>query len=180
VGSPRSGTFNEDGPGSGATTAEGVAEGAESALAREGRTLGAGAAMGAGAAETGGDRLADTSGNGFLYRSAMARACATGSEGSAATSAPAGGVLSTRAGALRFRTGGPGSSDSRATGRGAAVVEPEEDEFEEGDGEADAESEDPEDPPEVGLRFSRGRSGSSSAEPEEDAGGSERSAEEPD
>ena len=93
----------------------------------------------------------------------MARICATGSDASAA-SAPAGGVLSTRAGAFRFSTGGPGSSDSRATGFGAFVVEGElEEEDDESDDELDAE-----DPDEVGLRFRRGRSGSSSLEPEPD------------
>ena len=93
----------------------------------------------------------------------MARICATGSDASAA-SAPAGGVLSTRAGAFRFSTGGPGSSDSRATGLGAFVVEGE---LEDGEDESDDEL-DADEPDEVGLRFRRGRSGSSSFELEEE------------
>lgn len=114
----------------------------------------------------------------------MARIWATGSDASAA-SAPAGGVLSTRAGAFRFRTGGPGSSDSRATCLGALegasplVI------CARGRSEVDDESDDEleaEEPEEVGLRFRRGRSGSSSLEleeeEEEDADLSERSEEE--
>jgi hypothetical protein len=110
----------------------------------------------------------------------MARICATGSD-VAADSAPAGGVLSTRAGAFRFRTGGPGSSDSRATGFGALVVEGdefEEEEFEEEESDEELEADEPD---EVGLRFRRGRSGSSSfeLEEEEDAERSDLSDDEP-
>jgi hypothetical protein len=100
----------------------------------------------------------------------MARICATGSD-AAADSAPAGGVLSTRAAAFRFRTGGPGSSDSRATGFGALVVEG--DEFEEE--ESEDELLDADEPDEVGLRFRRGRSGSSSFEPDEEEEDADRS-----